>query len=304
MGRGTLIREFRPDDAEAAAALIHELLPQHVVTAARVAYRGGDGRSQSRGWLGLEDGEVVGWAEARLRWGGSVEGVGSFWIGVRRDRRRQGLGRALFERAEARLRELGVRTMRSYAVEDAGRDFLDRRGFRRDHAVTFSRLDPRTVDERPTLPEGFRLATVADLAGRTRDLFDLYAVTEHDMPGDHALAEDEFDEWVAEILEHPDFAHDGSYVVLDTDERAVSLAFLIVDLERGRAENEMTGTLRELRGLGLAKAAKLATIAWAARNGVSEILTANDDENAPMLGLNRRLGYRRFLTSVDFSRDE
>jgi RimJ/RimL family protein N-acetyltransferase len=74
-------------------------------------------------------------------------------------------------------------------------------------------------------------------------------------------------------------------------ERPVALAFLLVNPEAGVAVNEMTGTLKEYRGRGLARLAKLAAIRWAAEEGFHEIGTGNDSENAPMLALNQSLGY-------------
>ena len=56
--------------------------------------------------------------------------------------------------------------------------------------------------------------------------------------------------------------------------------------------NWLTGTRRAYRGRGLALAVKLASIHWAAENGITRMLTFNDETNAPMLAINRRLGYK------------
>jgi RimJ/RimL family protein N-acetyltransferase len=39
---------------------------------------------------------------------------------------------------------------------------------------------------------------------------------------------------------------------------------------------------------------KLAQLGWAAENGIERIVTDNDERNAPMLAINRRLGYEPF----------
>jgi RimJ/RimL family protein N-acetyltransferase len=78
---------------------------------------------------------------------------------------------------------------------------------------------------------------------------------------------------------------------------------LIVDQGRRRAWNEMTGTLPSHRGRGLATAAKLATIHWARSNWIERILTNNDAENAPMLAINRHLGYKPVKFLIDYERD-
>jgi GNAT superfamily N-acetyltransferase len=57
------------------------------------------------------------------------------------------------------------------------------------------------------------------------------------------------------------------------------------------AYNAFTGVLREYRGRGLAQALKLQTILLAKREGVRYVRTNNDSKNAPMLAVNRKLGY-------------
>ena len=64
----------------------------------------------------------------------------------------------------------------------------------------------------------------------------------------------------------------------------------------------MTGTLPELRGRGLGRQVKLASINWAAENGVTQMFTTNDETNAPMLAINRRLGYQPRGRRVEYSR--
>ena len=64
-----------------------------------------------------------------------------------------------------------------------------------------------------------------------------------------------------------------------------------------------TGTLPQFRGRGLALAAKIATMRWAAVNGITEIVANNDDTNAGMLAVNRRLGYRPVARRVEYSKN-
>ena len=71
----------------------------------------------------------------------------------------------------------------------------------------------------------------------------------------------------------------------------------------GRAVTEMTGTLRDYRGRGLALLAKRATLVNAAKRGVVELVsTENDETNAPMLRVNEKLGYRPIGSTVRWSR--
>jgi GNAT superfamily N-acetyltransferase len=50
--------------------------------------------------------------------------------------------------------------------------------------------------------------------------------------------------------------------------------------------------MRDFRGHGLAQALKLQTILLAKKEGMRYIRTNNDSNNAPMLAINRKLGYQ------------
>ena len=61
------------------------------------------------------------------------------------------------------------------------------------------------------------------------------------------------------------------------------------DLDMG---NMITGVDRAYRGRKIAQALKLLTIRFARSYGAKTIRTNNDSENAPMLAINRKLGYQ------------
>lgn len=71
------------------------------------------------------------------------------------------------------------------------------------------------------------------------------------------------------------------------------------------AYNAFTGVQREYRGHRLAQALKLQTILLAKKEGIRYIRTHNDSKNAPMLAINRKLGYKpepgiyRLLCALD-----
>jgi len=107
-----------------------------------------------------------------------------------------------------------------------------------------------------------------------------------------------FAEWRADLWDEPSFTIDGSFVAV-ADRTAAAIALLFIAPELGRAANAFTATMPQFRGRGFALAAKIATMRWAAANGISRVSTANDDTNAPMLAINARLGYEplgRLLT--------
>ena len=54
----------------------------------------------------------------------------------------------------------------------------------------------------------------------------------------------------------------------------------------------MTATRRSARGRGVASALKRATVLHARERGLRRLRTENEERNAPMLAINRRMGYR------------
>jgi len=112
-----------------------------------------------------------------------------------------------------------------------------------------------------------------------------------DEPGDDVIDAVEYEQWVHDYWEHPDLDLALSQAAV-ADERAVAIAYVIVDTESRRALNAYTGSLRAYKGRGLARLAKLAVMRRLAEVGVELVLTENDATNAPMLAINDRLGYR------------
>jgi len=61
--------------------------------------------------------------------------------------------------------------------------------------------------------------------------------------------------------------------------------------ENGAAYTNFTGVAREERGKGLALALKLRALRELRARGVKLFGTTNDEQNAAMRGINRKLGY-------------
>ncbi len=182
---------------------------------------------------------------------------------------------------------------------DAGVRFANARGFTEVRAEQESAIDPRLVSDEP--PDGFDIRRVADV-----DPHLVHAVDEaatRDIPATEQIDAIPYDEWVAHVLEHPLFTADGSFVAI-ADGVGAAVSLLLVDRETGRALNMFTGTLAAYRGRGFGGAVKLASIRWAAANGITSMATTNDETNAPMLAINRRLGYRPLGRRVEYLRSD
>lgn len=275
-----MLRELEKKDADAAARLGLTVNPHRIETGELVWQRAS--KPRQRDWVAESDGKLVGHAFA----GVTAAGKGRFWIGVHPDRRGRGIGTELYRAVEAHLRSAGASRLRTWVDGDpAGESFVRERGFELTGADRVSDVDPRAVDlsRQPALGS-LRLASLAETLERVEALFDRCRAGEVDLPPDLI-------EWKWDELEHPNLSHEGSFVVLDS-EQPVSLGFLTVDPERRLAYNVLTATLPGYRRRGLALVVKLATTRWAAENGIERLLTENDRENVPVLELNDSLGYR------------
>ena len=269
-----MIRDFRPEDATAAAALYPEY---EWMTEAKLlhALASRPPRAQPKAWV--RD-DLSGFVFAELAWAAQEPGLGYIVAKPTAD--------DLYAVAEAQLAEVGATRIRSLGSD------LERRGYEPEHVEVFYAREPSRV-EVPVGPRPLR-----EYAGRERELFELSNACA-DLPGGEPEDAMSFDEWLLEALGDPTLDHDGSFV-FEVGGAPAAYALLIVDRERGIASNEMTGTHRDFRGRGLATAVKLATLDWAARNVISRVYTSNHERNAPMRAINRKLGYQIVAEVVDY----
>jgi len=281
-----VIRALRQADAEAAARLVLAVNPHRIETGETVWGRANKPQPSAfgRGWVVESDGEIVGHAYAAL----TAPGKARFWIGVHPEQRGRGLGAELYRTVAEHLHSVDAKWLRTWVDGDpAGERFVRQRGFVLTGGDRVSDVDPRAVDL-SRLAEleagGFRLLPLAESLHEVEALFERFRGGEVDLP-------DDLVEWTWDDLDHPNLSHEGSFVVLDGEE-PVAFGFLTVDLERRVAYNQLTATLPSYRRRGLALLVKLATVRWAAANGIERILTENDRENSGMLALNDSLGYR------------
>lgn len=307
-----MIRPFRAEDGEPLALLLRADDPPHALTGAGIRHWAAHQpeRARSAVLVAEERGGVAGWARARLRWATSTPGVGEIWGFVDPGLRSRGLGAALYEAARDHLREAGALVLESWSTGEEGGRFLAARGFVPTRTQKLLRLDLASADLSglPALraarrAEGYEAVSLAAVAGRAAELHALDAEAIADVPGTFAEDDVRLEDWLAEALGHPQLAAEGSAVVLHRGE-PVAHALLHVDPEARLAANEMTGTRRDHRRRGLARLAKLETIAWARDHGYEAVLTASDQDNSGMLRLNRSLGYRRAGTETQYLLDE
>lgn len=101
--------------------------------------------------------------------------------------------------------------------------------------------------------------------------------------------EESYERWRNNFRIDPHMDPAGWILAVD-GERWVALSS-VVRREDGGFFTGFTGVEREYRGRGLALATKVVALEYARSAGAREIFTSNHSVNAPMLAVNRKLGY-------------
>jgi len=247
-----------------------------------------------------ENGEVIGYGYCvHENW----LPAGQFDVGliVARDRRGKGIGQALFADAQDFLQQQKAENLTGEVRDDDPNAlrFAEKRGFHIDRHLFSSELDLTTFDESPfeSIWEAqtqagirfFNLADCQDSQEARRKLHEVNSRTVADIPGvvDSYMPFEEFEQ---RVCGSSWYRAEGQWIAAD-GERWVGLTAVMLLPEIEGAYNVMTGVLPEYRGRKIALALKLNAIRYARKYGARVITTDNDSLNAPMLAINRKLGY-------------
>ena len=198
----------------------------------------------------------------------------------------------------------GSLKLEAYAGEDEPEviEALERAGFERDRLEKVWELDlsergdQLVRDAREARSEvakaGIELMTVADWPD-PQAMPKLHALddsTRKDIPTTFPILPEPVEDFTRRAGA-PDRPHDVWWIALAGD-RPVAMSYLRIPPVRGNAWTGYTCCDREYRGRGLARAVKLQSLAQAVERGMPFVYTDNDSENAPMLHINEKLGYR------------
>jgi GNAT superfamily N-acetyltransferase len=247
-----------------------------------------------------ENGVAVGyWDIHRETW--MKPGTFKMKVVVAPEERGHGLGTRMYEHALSVARNQGATCFESYIRETdtVSLQFAKARGFTIIHHGFESTLDLTDFDEHRfddlmarVQAEGFRFFSLADV-GVTEEnkhrLYDVNRTSGLDNPGNDETFPD-FDSFSKDVFDASWFRADTQILASHENCWAGLSAIGIYPADR-HAYNAFTGVLREYRGRGLAQALKLQTILIAKKEGMRFIRTHNDSNNAPMLAVNRKLGY-------------
>jgi GNAT superfamily N-acetyltransferase len=219
---------------------------------------------------------------------------------------RRGIGSALLTALEAHARAAGA-TRQATGVrgdEPVGLEFASRRGYTPYHQTVHSFVDVQAFDasrfEDPdavAARAGARLKGYAGLARRhagdleafERQVYQVASEAMRDIPSPEPRDPPPF-EAIRQLFFHGDDIHPEASILAVREGRVVGLTVTTMPAER-LAYTTFTGVARSDRGRGLAMAMKLRAIAVLRAVGATHFGTSNDAGNAPMRGINARLGY-------------
>lgn len=271
------------------------------------------GRRSSR-WHAAFDDQVVGfgtlgespWLNGPIR---------SASIEVHPEYQGRGIGRSLLERVEALAAERSVQSLIGGTEESRDRDirFIEAAGYEeidRDWRSTLELgdFDPeqwRDAVERVT-STGVRIVSVAELRETTPDWIDrlhpLHVEVEADVPLWVPIAPMLRDDFEA-LMVGRKLLPEGYLVAIDGDDFVGLTQPNSVDGEDDVIAQEMTGVAARARGRGIATALKAEAATWAKEAGYRSIRTYNSKSNAPMLAVNKKLGFVLDHGFIEFRKD-
>jgi len=230
--------------------------------------------------------------------------AGRFWVWVTTDKRwrGQGIGSTLFEQALELAIEQRAALLATQVRDDHPESlaFAERRNFHIERHIFESVIDLATFDPsrftgliEDVEASGIRFFTLAD-AGNTREgLHALWEVNYRAVLDDPASTGSfsSFEDFSQVVGQASWFDPEGQIMAAD-GETIVGLGAVGYFPETHSARNMITGVERAYRGRHIALALKLQGIGYAKARDALTIRTNNDSQNAPMLAVNRKLGYR------------
>jgi mycothiol synthase len=201
--------------------------------------------------------------------------------------RRSGIGSALLVRLADHLEQLGFASAGAHVDgnDEGSLAFARRFGFEEaDRQVE----QVRSLGEEPRAepPPGVTFVSIAERPELLREAYPLGVAGWADMATAEAVTIS-LEDWLADEATFPE----GSFVALADGEIVGYSGLCRLGDDPSLAEDGLTVVRSDWRRRGLATALKRAELAWAAANGVEEIVTWTQRGNDAMRAANEQLGY-------------
>lgn len=213
----------------------------------------------------------------------------------------------------AELVDLGQQWLRSEAAETAVArvredfprelDVLGRLGFRENRRLPTSELDlvarrdhilgEATKTKQRLAHEGIVMRPLSEDSDpdRFQKLHATMVESNRDIPRSVPKHDLSFDAWQRFWFGNPAIREDRFWIAREGDD-IVACSVLDCPVVRGVPSTAFTGTLRRVRGRGIARALKYQSMAQAIEVGYTRVRTSNDADNPPILRINAEMGYR------------
>jgi GNAT superfamily N-acetyltransferase len=290
----TMRRASTDEDLEAYRTVFQVILPDDRCPSVADLRRTLEHRSQRVLLIVREDGELVG---TGLFDQSDEVGRAATSARVLPAYRRRGHGSVILEQLLDLARVAGFSRVGAGTDDDGSAEFARRHGFvETDRQVEQVR---RIGDEPWPEPvpgiEVFSIEERPDLWERAFDEVALDTVGVMVASGEFHLVREE---WAELWMDSPA----STWAAVDGD-LVVGVAGLMSPDRPGRAEHTFTGVRHDHRGRGIALLLKRMCLAWAAENGLDEVITWTQERNDGMRAVNEKLGFEYGIVSRRMTRE-
>jgi GNAT superfamily N-acetyltransferase len=266
--------------------------------------------------VAVRDGAAVKFvAVGHERWDQGVQRFGNIRVVIRSDVWSEPGFSKLVGRAEKWLQSEGAATAVARVRADFQHelDALVGIGYREVRRQNFSELDlvahraellATAAEQRRLMQaQGVKLLTLSDDADpdRMQKLYEMTVAAEQDIPTTVPITRQPFDEWMKATFDDPAAREDRLWIARDGDD-IVGLSYLQFPPVRGLPWTAFTATSRKVRGRGIARALKYESMSQAIELGYERVRTANDGANAPILHINKAMGYHLVSPVIELHR--
>lgn len=278
-------------DEELSLELFNAVWPQHAVMMAEV-----DSYKRSAlahaDYVAVLDGEPAGSGFVAIL--PQRPTVGSALLTVLPDRRRRGVGTALYRDLSRWCAAHDVETIEApvEADDEESLGYAQRRDF-----IEVERYPKRVLELGDLVPpdiappSGVEIVGWAEQPEVARGIYAVAVEAYADVPGGEDEVMEPFEDWLAHDMQGSGDRPDATFVALAGDEVVGYAKFFLTAAQPAVAFHDMTGVKRAWRGRGIAGALKRAQIGWAKANGYERLETGNEVRNEPIRRLNASLGY-------------
>jgi GNAT superfamily N-acetyltransferase len=280
----------RPDE-ELSLELFNTVWPQHAVTMAEVDSFKRAALAHAD-YVAVLDGEPAGSGFVAIL--PQRPTVGSALLTVLADRRRRGVGTALYRDLSRWCVAHDVETIEApvEADDEESLGYAQRRDF-----IEVERYPKRVLELGDLVPpaiappSGVEIVSWAEQPEVARGIYAVAVEAYADVPGGEDEVMEPFEDWLAHDMQGSGDRPDATFVALAGDEVVGYAKFSLTAAQPAVAFHDMTGVKRAWRGRGIAAALKRAQIGWAKANGYERLETGNEERNEPIRRLNASLGY-------------